>query len=107
MSDPTKSGTGPRDNVPQEQVQDNPNWQTGTPKTPGEEQTDAHWDQAGDGNADAGAGTPLTANGDAPAPSTAGGEARNPTTHGGMASGLPASGATTNPQKTVDGDEHS
>ncbi|WP_104991290.1 hypothetical protein [Deinococcus sp. NW-56] len=107
MSDPGKNGTGPQDNVPQEQVQDNPNWQTGTPKTPNEGQTDAHWGQVGDENADAGAGTPLTANPGAPAPSAVGGEARTPTTHGGMASGLPASGATTNPQKTVDGDEHS
>lgn len=107
MSDPTRSGTGPQDNVPQEQVQDNPNWQTGTPKTPGEDQTDSHWAQAGDDNADAGADTPLTTSGDAPAPSAAGSGSRNPTTYGGLSEGLPASGAAANPQKKVDGDEGS
>lgn len=97
--------TGPQDNVPQEQVQDNATWDTGGEKTPSHDQTGSHWEQVDDANADAGAGTALTADdrpGDA---SVLGAQDRNPTTYGGMGGGRPASGATTSPDKTVDGDE--
>ena len=63
----TKSGTTgdqpvdvqSEDNVPQEQVQDNAKWNTGTEKDPPQEDKDAYWDQVSDDNQEeeAGAGT--------------------------------------------------
>lgn len=100
-----ESGTGPQDNVPQEQVQTNPNWDTGGEKTPSQDQQDRHWDQVDDGNRDAGAGTPVTPNAVAEQESMVGGQDRNPSTYGGMGQGQPASGAMTNPDKTVDADD--
>lgn len=104
MSDP-KSGTGPQDNVPQEQVQTTPTWDTGGEKTPSREQKDDYWEQVDDANADAGAHTTATGVPDGAAPSMMGQHDRNPSTYGGMEHGQPASGATTDPGKTVDADE--
>ncbi|GGQ98248.1 hypothetical protein [Deinococcus ruber] len=46
-----------RENVPQERVQDNENWDTGTPKQVDEEQKEEYWDDASDENAEDDAGT--------------------------------------------------
>lgn len=102
--DPTR-GTGPQDNVPQEQVQTNPNWDTGGEKTPSQDQENRYWDQVDDENREAGEDTPTTALPDAPEPSAVGQHDRNPSTYGGMEHGQPASGATTNPEETVDANE--
>ncbi|ULH15672.1 hypothetical protein MF271_03255 [Deinococcus sp. KNUC1210] len=50
------------ENVPQERVQDNENWETGTPKQVDEETKEDYWDGANDENAedDAGTGTGLS-----------------------------------------------
>ncbi|GGJ62334.1 hypothetical protein [Deinococcus aquiradiocola] len=56
----TKSGTTGdqpveqqfEENVPQEQVQDNANWDTGTPKDPPAEDKEGYWEQVTDENAD-------------------------------------------------------
>jgi len=104
-ADDPKSGTGPQDNVPQEQVQTNATWDTGGEKTPGQDQQDSHWNQVSDENADAGADTPVSGLGGQDDASAIGQQDRNPSTYGGMQGGLPASGATTHPDKTVDGEE--
>ncbi|MGY2893051.1 hypothetical protein [Deinococcus sp. UYEF24] len=44
-------------NVPQEQVQDNAKWDTGTEKDPPEADKQEYWDQVTDENAEDGAGT--------------------------------------------------
>lgn len=97
--------TGPQDNVPQERVQDNATWDTGGEKTPSQDQKDGHWEQVDDANADAGAGTALTADARPGDASVVGARDRNPSTYGGMGEGRPASGATSSPEKTVDGEE--
>lgn len=66
MTDSTKTGSGttgdqPVDveyekNVPQEQVQDNAKWDTGTEKDPPPEDKQEYWDQVTDENAEEGAG---------------------------------------------------
>ena len=43
-------------NVPQERVQDNGNWDTGTPKDPGQGAKEDYWDGVSDENAEDGAG---------------------------------------------------
>ncbi|EYB69751.1 hypothetical protein DEIPH_ctg002orf0079 [Deinococcus phoenicis] len=100
-------GTGPQDNVPQEQVQTNANWDTGGEKTPSQGKQDRYWDQTSDSNRDAGAGTAVTADDQPGDQSVTGAQDRNPSTYGGMGEGLPASGATTSPDKTVDGEQGS
>ncbi|WP_424949311.1 hypothetical protein [Deinococcus sp.] len=52
-------------NVPQERVQDNQNWDTGTPKDPGQGAREDYWEDVSDENAEdeAGAGTGGTSNG--------------------------------------------
>ena len=54
-----------RENVPQERVQDNENWDTGTPKNPGQGAKDEYWDGTSDENKedDAGTGTGSSSNG--------------------------------------------
>lgn len=94
-------GTGPQDNVPQENIETNANWDTGSEKTPSQNQENQYWDQVGDDNRDGGAGTPTTGTPNTPTPSMTGEHARNPSTYGGMEGGLPASGATTNPDRKV------
>jgi hypothetical protein len=100
-----KSGIGPQDNVPQEQVQTNPNWDTGGEKTPSREQQDGYWEQVSDEHAHAGEATPTTGLPNAHAPSVTGQHDHHPSTYGSMEHGQPASGAMTNPEKTVDADE--
>ena len=46
-----------RENVPQERVQDNENWDTGTPKDPGEGAKEEYWDETSDDNGEDDAGT--------------------------------------------------
>ncbi|GAA5512569.1 hypothetical protein Dcar01_01285 [Deinococcus carri] len=111
MTDPPSSEhegqTGPQDNVPQERIKTNPNWDTGGEKTPSEGQQDRYWDQTSDDNRDAGADTPTTGQSQDDEASVTGVRDRNPSTYGGMEGGQPASGATTNPDKTVDGEQGS
>jgi hypothetical protein len=45
-----------QENVPQEQVQDNANWDTGTEKDPPPEDKKEYWDQVSDENQEDGAG---------------------------------------------------
>ncbi|WP_424949308.1 hypothetical protein [Deinococcus sp.] len=45
-----------QENVPQEQVQDNANWDTGTEKDPPAEDKQEYWDQVTDENKEQGAG---------------------------------------------------
>lgn len=104
-TDGSKQGSGPQDNVPQESVQTNPNWDTGGEKTPSQAQQDRHWQQVSDDNRDAGTASPTTGTPDASAPSLTGQHDRNPSTYGGMAAGLPASGATTNPNTAADAEK--
>ena len=99
--------TGPENNVPQERVQNNPNWDSGGEKTPSQDQEKRHWEQVDDDNRNAGGNTPTTGTPDAPAPSASGEHDRNPSTYGGLEGGLPASGATTHPDRQVDGEERS
>ncbi|GAA5533247.1 hypothetical protein E5F05_09675 [Deinococcus metallilatus] len=106
-SDQPSGQTGPQDNVPQERVQTNPNWDTGGEKTPSERKQDRYWDQVNDDNRDAGAGTPTTGNPQDDQAGVIGAQDRNPSTYGGMEAGLPASGATTDPDKTTDGEQGS
>lgn len=108
MSDPERQdepNTGPQDNVPQEQLQTNATWDTGGEKTPSQAQQDGHWNQVSDENAGAGADTPVASQDSQNEPSAVGLQDRNPSTYGGMQGGLPASGATTHPDRTVDGEE--
>ncbi|MBB5235152.1 hypothetical protein [Deinococcus budaensis] len=101
-----KSGTGPQDNVPQEQVQTNPNWDTGGEKTPAADEQQRYWHQVSDENAHAGDAAPVTGTANAHAPSLIGGHPHNPTSYGALRDGLPASGATTDPAKKVDPEDH-
>ncbi|WP_034385179.1 hypothetical protein [Deinococcus sp. YIM 77859] len=101
------NGTGPQDNVPQESIKTNPNWDTGGEKTPSQEQQDHHWNQVSDDHRDAGTETPVTGTPNPPAPSVQGEHDRNPSTYGGLQGGLPASGATTDPDRTADGEASS
>ena len=102
-----KRGTGPQDNVPQEQVQTNPNWDTGGEKTPSADEQGHYWHQVSDEHAHAGDATPVTGTPDAHTPSLIGGHPHNPTSYGALRGGLPASGATTDPAKKVDAEDHS
>ncbi|WP_135228691.1 hypothetical protein [Deinococcus fonticola] len=96
-----------RANVPQETINDQGQWNTGTPKDPGDAVTQGIYPDASDANADAGAGTSqaqqvsMTTD---PRPVEQGGNG-NPSTYGSMKEGLPASGAATDPSKTTPGDE--
>ncbi|WP_425148091.1 hypothetical protein [Deinococcus sp.] len=57
MTDKTDGDVQYRQNVPQERVQDNENWDTGTPKNPGEAAKEEYWDDTSDANKEEDAGT--------------------------------------------------
>ena len=95
--------------VSEDRVMDRAQWNTGTPKNPGDPATEGQYTGVSDANASAGAQTssaeqvaqqraeplrPVSRAGDA-----------NPSTYGGMQAGLPASGATSQPDQTVDAEE--
>jgi hypothetical protein len=107
----SSGGTGPQDNVPQEQVQTTPIWDTGGEKSTGDAIQDGIYQHVSDENAGAGADTPVNQNAasdDQKQPSApAGNQETASLSHGGYREGLPASGATTSPHKTVDGEEGS
>jgi hypothetical protein len=46
-----------KDNVPQEAAVTNENWDTGTPKDPGQGAKDGYWNEVSDENAETDAGT--------------------------------------------------
>ncbi|GGS21091.1 hypothetical protein [Deinococcus knuensis] len=97
-------------NVSQDTINDQAQWNTGTPKNAGDAATEGQYTGASDANAQAGAGTSpaqqVSSTTDPRAADTTGQDA-NPSTYGGMKDGLPASGAPTSPDKTVDGNEGS
>ena len=93
-------------NVAQETINDQAQWNTGTPKDTGDAVTQGIYPEASDANARAGEATSLaqqTASTTDPRPAAQGGDG-NPSTYGSMKDGLPASGAATDPTKTTDGD---
>lgn len=96
-------------NVSQETINDQGQWNTGTPKDTGDAVTQGIYPGASDANANAGDTTSqaqqvsMTTD---PRPVSQGGDG-NPSTYGSMKEGLPASGAATDPGKTVDGNEKS
>ncbi|MFC3835561.1 MULTISPECIES: hypothetical protein [Deinococcus] len=95
-------------NVSQDTINDQSQWNTGTPKNPGDPATTGQYTGVSDANADAGADTSqaqqVSSTTD-PRPAANDGQDANPSTYGGMKDGMPASGAATNPDKTVDGDQ--
>ncbi|GHF34873.1 hypothetical protein HNQ07_000075 [Deinococcus metalli] len=103
-----KPGTEAHTNVSQDTINDQAQWNTGTPKNPGDPATQGIYPDVSDENADAGATTSTAQQTSAttdPRAAQPGGPDANPSTYGGMKDGLPASGAATNPDKTVDGDQ--
>ncbi|BDP40962.1 hypothetical protein DAETH_09310 [Deinococcus aetherius] len=104
-------GTGPQDNVPQEQVQTNPNWDTGGEKSTGDAIQDGIYQHVSDENAGAGADDPVNqgaVSDDGRQPSApAGGVETDSQSYGGYSEGMPASAAAANPEKTVDGEQGS
>lgn len=100
-------------NVTEDRILDQAQWNTGTPKNPGDPATEGQYTGVSEANAEAGARTssaeqvaqegaqesteplrPVSRAGDA-----------NPSTYGGMQAGLPASGATSQPDQTLDAEE--
>lgn len=104
-------GTGPQDNVTLREVTDNAAWDTGGEKSTGDAIHDGIYRDVSDANAEAGADTPATGTAASDdgreASAAAGGQETNTLTHGGYSEGLPASGATTLPEKTVEGEKGS
>ncbi|GAA5440550.1 hypothetical protein ACFQDE_13350 [Deinococcus caeni] len=97
-------------NVSQDTINDQGQWNTGTPKNAGDAATQGIYPDASDANADAGdttspAGQVSSTTDPRAADNT--GQGANPSTYGGMKDGLPASGAATQPDRTVDGNEGS
>ncbi|UBV43305.1 hypothetical protein LAJ19_03570 [Deinococcus taeanensis] len=95
-------------NVSQETINDQAQWNTGTPKSTGDATTEGIYPGASDENADANTGVSqaeqLSSTTDS-RPAAQGGTDVNPTTFGGMKDGLPASGAATDPDRTVDAND--
>lgn len=103
-----KPSTEAHANVSQDTINDQSQWNTGTPKNPGDPATQGIYPDASDANASAGSTTSTAQQVSSttdPRPASAGGTDANPSTYGGMKDGMPASGAATNPDKTVDGDQ--
>ncbi|MFC5847724.1 hypothetical protein [Deinococcus petrolearius] len=88
---------------------DRAQWNTGTPKNPGDPATEGQYTGVSEANAQAGQDTPsaeqvaLDSHDPLPAVSRAGDA--NPSTYGGLQAGLPASGATSQPDQTIDAEE--
>lgn len=97
-------------NVSQETINDTAQWNTGTPKNAGDAATEGQYTGVSDANAGAGDSTSpagqVSSTTDLRAADNTGQDA-NPSTYGGYQDGLPASGAATNPDRTVDGNEGS
>ena len=100
-------------NVTEDRVTDREQWNTGTPKNPGDPATEGQYTGVSEANAGAGAQTSSAeqvAGEVGPAgteplrPVSRAGDA-NPSTYGGMQAGLPASGATSQPDQTLDAEE--
>lgn len=95
-------------NVSQDTINDQGQWNTGTPKNPGDAVTQGIYPDASDANAGAGDSTSqaqqvsLTTD---PRSDAQGGTDVNPTSFGSMQGGLPASGATTDPDQKADSDK--
>lgn len=106
-----RGGTGPQDNVTLREVTDNAAWDTGGEKGTGDAIHDGIYRDVSDANAGAGADTPVmgTAASDdgREASAPAAGQGENAPSYGGYSEGMPASGATTLPEKTVEGEEGS
>lgn len=97
-------------NVSQDTIMDREQWNTGTDKDAGDAATQGIYTDVSDENADDGRDTSQAAQvsftGD-PRPEAQGGTGldANPTTYGGMKDGMPASGATVDPDRVADGDQ--
>lgn len=95
-------------NVSQDAINDQGQWNTGTPKNPGDAATEGQYTGVSDANAHAGDTTSqaqqvsLTTD---PRSDAQGGTDVNPTSFGSMQGGLPASGATTDPDTKADSDK--
>ncbi len=103
-----KPQTEAQPNVSQDTVNDQAQWNTGTPKNPSQGDKQTYWAEEGDGQAGAGATTSTAQQVSStldPRPENQGGDTINPSSFGGMKEGLPASGAPANPDKTVDADD--
>jgi len=96
-------------NVTEDRVTDREQWNTGTPKNPGDPATEGQYTGVSEANAGAGAQTSSAeqvaqAGAQPLRPVSRAGDA-NPSTYGGMQAGLPASGATSQPDQTIDAEE--
>ncbi|MDV6375058.1 hypothetical protein [Deinococcus arenicola] len=94
--------------VSQESVQTTDKWNTGTPKTPSDEELGAVVEAISDKHAGDGSTTSTAQQVSStldPRAGEKGGDAINPSSFGGLKDGLPASGAPADPDKTVDADE--
>ncbi|KQR28091.1 hypothetical protein [Deinococcus sp. Leaf326] len=98
-----------RSHVSEAPIMDPAQWNTGTPKNAGDPATEGQYTGVSDANAEAGADTStaeqVARQGTEPLrPVSRAGDA-NPSTYGGMQAGLPASGATSQPDQTIDAEE--
>lgn len=103
-----KPATTAHANVPQETIHDQSQWNTGTPKNPGDAITSGIYPDASDKNAHAGDDTQVSqhrASVHHEESVPAHGHDPNPSTYGSMKDGRPASGATANPSKKMDADD--
>lgn len=96
-------------NVPEDRIMDRAQWNTGTPKNPGDPATEGQYPGVSEANAQAGqdtstAGQVALDSQDPLPPVSRAGDA-NPSTYGGLQAGLPASGATSQPDQTIDAEE--
>ncbi|GGL16141.1 hypothetical protein [Deinococcus radiotolerans] len=95
-------------NVSQDTINDQGQWNTGTPKNPGDATTQGIYPDASDENAGDGSETSqaqqVSSTTD-PRSDAQGGTDVNPTSFGSMQGGLPASGATTDPEQKADTDK--
>lgn len=95
-------------NVTQATIHDQGQWNTGTPKNPGDAATQGIYTDASDKNAHAGDNTSVAhrKEGEHQPSVPAGQHDANPSTYGSMKDGgRPASGATANADKKVDGED--
>lgn len=103
-----KPSSEARADVPESTINDMAQWNTGTPKGTGDAITQGIFPEASDKNADAGDTTSIAqqaASTTDPRPTEEGGSAVNPSTFGSLKDGLPASGATTDPEVTAGKDK--
>lgn len=106
---PGRGGSEAHANVPQDTILDQRQWNKGTPKHAGDAVTQGIYPDASDENAHAGdhtSGAQRRAGTEKAFSGPNAGHGPNPATYGSMKDGgRPASGATSDAQKKVDGEE--